>query len=160
MHLFLGSHQNRLNTKGRMSIPTSFRSTLRKEEKSKEEISVIFRPSHILPCIECWSLAVFIKFSAILDNVDILSTEHSDLATLIYAQAWPMDLDREERVLLPEIIKQHANLTDKVTFMDLGTIFQIWESNTTQKHYKTIMQRTKIIVLPHTNKVKAEHLEK
>lgn len=91
-----------------------------------------------------------------MDDVNILSTEHNDLATLIYAQAWPIEVDREGRIILPDILKQHANLTNKVTFMGLGTIFQIWEPVAAQKHYESVLKRTKMVILPHAAKAKTE----
>lgn len=126
MSLFLGTHQNRLDVKGRVSVPASFRSALHKEH-SKDHHSLIFRPSHKMPCIEVWPLTIFSELTYALDQVDIFSETHDDLATTLYAEAWPIDPDREGRILLPDILKQHANLTDSITFMGLGKIFQIWE---------------------------------
>lgn len=126
MSLFLGTHQNRLDVKGRVSVPASFRSALRKEQ-SKENHSLIFRPSHKMPCIEVWPLSIFSELTNSLDSLNLFSEEHDDIATTLYAEAWPIDPDREGRILLPDILKEHANLTDSVTFMGLGTIFQIWE---------------------------------
>lgn len=159
MNLFLGSHQNRLDAKGRVSIPANFRLNLRKEKTTKEELSFILRPSHTLPCIEGWPFAIFNKLTAVLDDVNILSTEHNDLATLIYAQAWHIEVDREGRIILPDILKQHANLTNKVTFMGLGTIFQIWEPVAAQKHYESVLKRTKMVILPHAAKAKTEQAD-
>lgn len=159
MNLFLGSHQNRLDAKGRVSIPASFRLSLRKEKTNKEDLSFILRPSHTLPCIEGWPLKVFDKLTSVLDDVNILSQQHNELATLIYAQAWPIEIDREGRIILPDPLKHHANLTDKVTFVGLGTIFQIWEPVAAQNYYESIMQQTKMTILPNASKATTEPLE-
>lgn len=135
MSLFLGTHQNRLDVKGRVSVPASFRSALRKEN-TKESHSLIFRPSHKMPCIEVWPLSVFSELTNTLNNLDIFSEDHDDIATTLYAEAWPIDPDREGRILLPDILKEHASLTDAVTFMGLGKIFQIWEPTAAMERCK------------------------
>lgn len=148
MNLFLGSHQNRLDAKGRVSVPANFRLTLRAKISSQHnDNTLILRPSHTMPCIEGWPIPIFEQLTTVLDNLDIFSAKHNEIATLLYAQAWPIDLDREGRILLPEILKKHANLTNIVTFMGLGTIFQIWEPEAAQKHYENIMQHTKMTAL-------------
>ncbi|EHD14172.1 cell division protein MraZ [Commensalibacter intestini A911] len=158
MSLFLGTHQNRLDVKGRVSVPANFRSALRKEQ-SKESHSLIFRPSHKMPCIEAWPLSIFSELTNSLDNLELFSEEHDDIATTLYAEAWPIDPDREGRILLPDILKEHANLTDAVTFMGLGTIFQIWEPSAAAERCKAARQKVqqkKLSITPKLNKKRIE----
>ena len=124
--VFLGTHQNRLDAKGRVSIPSAFRATLRTLSRAGEPL-VIMRPSHLHPCLEAWPSASFSALARPLDEVDIFSEDHDDLATALYADAYPLDADKEGRILLPETLRAHANLSEQVTFMGLGRIFQVWD---------------------------------
>ncbi|GBR06709.1 hypothetical protein GLI01_22200 [Gluconacetobacter liquefaciens] len=124
--VFLGTHQNRLDAKGRVSIPAAFRTALRSQAAAGESL-VILRPSHLHPCIEAWPPAAFAALSQPLDRMDIFSDDHDDLAAALYADAYPMDADREGRIILPEPLKEHAGLTEAVAFMGVGKTFQIWE---------------------------------
>ncbi|MDI2112498.1 division/cell wall cluster transcriptional repressor MraZ [Commensalibacter nepenthis] len=158
MSLFLGTHQNRLDVKGRVSVPAIFRAALRKEH-IKENNSLIFRPSHKMSCIEGWPLSVFSELTNSLSTLDLFSEEHDDIATTLYAEAWPLDLDREGRILLPDILKEHANLTDAVTFMGLGAIFQIWEPTAATERCKTARQKVQqknLSITPQTHKKRIE----
>ncbi|CAI3923433.1 division/cell wall cluster transcriptional repressor MraZ [Commensalibacter communis] len=158
MSLFLGTHQNKLDAKGRVSVPASFRAALRKEQ-SKENNPLIFRPSHKMPCIEGWPLSIFSELTNSLNSLDLFSEEHDDIATTLYAEAWPIDSDREGRILLPDILKEHANLTDAVTFMGLGTIFQIWEPSAAAERCKTARQKVQQknpSITPQSNKKRIE----
>ncbi|MDI2090752.1 division/cell wall cluster transcriptional repressor MraZ [Commensalibacter oyaizuii] len=150
MSLFLGTHQNRLDVKGRVSVPASFRSALR-QRQAKENHPLIFRPSHKMACIEGWPYEIFSELTNSLDTMDVFSEEHGDIATTLYAEAWPIEPDKEGRILLPDHLKEHANLTDTVTFMGLGTIFQIWEPSAALERCKSArqnLQKTPLSIPP------------
>jgi len=122
---FLGSHLNRLDAKGRVSIPAPFRAALRAGEAPVA--SLVLRPSHTHPCIEAWPVDAFAQLATPLDGMDVFSEEHDDLAASLYADAYPLESDREGRIVLPEALASHAGLTEGVVFMGLGRIFQLWE---------------------------------
>ena len=124
MDQFLGTHQNRLDAKGRVSVPASFRAVLRTVEAGN---SLILRPSHKYACIEAWPAPVFAALERQMREIDLFSETHDDLAVSIYADAYPLDADKEGRILLPTLLVSHANLTEGVVFMGMGRIFQIWD---------------------------------
>ena len=131
---FLGTHQNRLDAKGRVSVPAPFRAALKlrngssaPSEGAANATHLVLRPSHQHPCIEAWPLAEFEALSAPLNRLDLFSPEHDDLAATLYSDAYPVETDKEGRIVLPDELKAHAGLADSVTFMGLGRIFQIWE---------------------------------
>jgi len=121
---FLGTHQNRLDAKGRTSVPATFRSALR---TGPDAAALILRPSHTHPCIEAWPAAEFDRLAAPLDRLEFFSPAQDDLQTALYADAHRVEPDKEGRINLPESLVQHAGLTDAVSFMGLGRTFQIWE---------------------------------
>jgi MraZ protein len=132
MSHFLGTHQNRLDAKGRVSVPAAFRASLRAlagaaGPSATAGTSLVLRPSHKHACIEAWPLPVFQALASPLERLDMFSEAHDDMAAALYADAFPIDADREGRIILPESLVAHANLTDTVVFMGLGQIFQIWE---------------------------------
>ena len=69
MSHFLGTHQNRLDAKGRVSVPAPFRAALRTEE-ADSPITLILRPSHKFPCIEGWPVP---KFEALANSLGKLA---------------------------------------------------------------------------------------
>ncbi len=127
MTQFLGTHQNRLDAKGRVSIPASFRAALRGGADLAGAIPMVLRPSHIHQCIEGWPVAAFQALAAPLEAMDVFSPAHDDMAAALYCDAYPMEADREGRIVLPELLVSHAGLSDVVVFMGLGRTFQIWE---------------------------------
>jgi MraZ protein len=126
MSQFLGTHQNRLDAKGRVSVPAPFRAAL-KAGNETNGTHLVLRPSHQHPCIEAWPEPMFAALAAPLDRLDLFSPEHEVMATTLYADAFPVEADKEGRIVLPDELVRHAGLTEAVVFMGLGRIFQIWE---------------------------------
>ncbi len=138
---FLGTHQNRLDAKGRVSVPASFRNALRQDNGSASAgtngngngTHFILRPSHKHPCIEAWPTAEFDALAKPLERFDVFSEEHDDLASTLYADAYPVETDREGRIVLPDPLIAHAGVGETVVFMGLGRIFQIWEPQAAER---------------------------
>ena len=126
MSQFLGTHQSRLDAKGRISVPAPFRTALRSSHQDGVA-ALILNPSHKYPCIEAWSEAAFAEFASALQKLDFFNDDAEDLTTALCAEAWPTEPDKEGRIILPDSLVQHANLTDSVVFMGMGRHFQIWE---------------------------------
>jgi len=142
--VFLGTHLNRLDAKGRVSIPSAFRTALRARAKSGEPLAIL-RPSHLHPCLEAWPADAFAALTRPLDEMDIFSEDHDDLATALYADAYPFEADREGRILLPESLRGHAGLTDQVTFMGLGRTFQIWNPQAAEERRTAARARARTL---------------
>ena len=126
MSQFLGTHQNKLDAKGRVSIPAPFRTSLR-GGSTESAVSLVLRPSHKYPCIEGWPVEVFDALAQPLDRLEMFGEDQEDLSTALYADANPVESDKEGRIVLPDSLVRHASLSDAVVFMGLGRIFQIWE---------------------------------
>jgi len=122
----MGTHQSRLDAKGRMSVPAAFRAALR-AAATEGVPSLILRPSHTLACIDAWPASRFEALAAGFDKIDLFAEGQDDLATTLYADAWPVEPDREGRIIVPDSLVQHAGLTEAVSFMGLGSRFQIWD---------------------------------
>jgi len=131
MTQFLGTHQNRLDAKGRVSIPATFRTALKGllGENALHAVApaLVLRPSHTQACIEGWPEPAFRAATASLHQLDPFGADHDDLALALFADAHPVDIDKEGRIVLPEALAAHAAITEGVAFIGRGNIFQMWE---------------------------------
>ncbi|HWL79935.1 MAG TPA: division/cell wall cluster transcriptional repressor MraZ [Roseomonas sp.] len=123
MARFMGTHTNRLDRKGRVSVPALFRAELARLGSDE----IVLRPSHQHACIEAWPMPAFDAMASKLDRLDVFSDEQDDLATAIFADAYPIRPDGEGRIMLPEDLIAHAALTDTVAFVGLGAKFTLWD---------------------------------
>jgi MraZ protein len=151
MSHFIGTHQNRLDAKGRVSVPAPFRASLR-ALSDNGVASLVLRPSHKHPCIEAWPASVFHALAGPLDRLDLFSEDHDDLAAALYADAFPVESDKEGRIVVPETLVAHANLTEAVVFMGLGRTFQIWEPAAAERRRAEARERARArsLTLPGT----------
>lgn len=154
MSVFLGTHQNRLDAKGRVSIPAGFRTILRAQAANTPidppagDTLLVLRQSPKHPCIEAWPTPAFRALAPNLDNLDLFSDDQEDMALSLYGDAWPLDPDKEGRITLPEALAAHASLTDSVTFMGLGRHFQIWEPEAAARRIVEARARARGVTLP------------
>ncbi len=152
--MFLGTHQNRLDAKGRVSIPAGYRTILRAQQAGAEaadtggDTLLVLRQSPKHACIEAWPMPVFRALAPNLDNLAMFSDDQEDMALSLYGDAWPLDPDKEGRITLPETLSAHASLTDSVTFMGLGRHFQIWEPAAAARRLIEARTRARGVTLP------------
>lgn len=123
----MGTHHNRLDAKGRVSIPAPFRSTLRDAAPDGVMPAIVLRPSHKHACVEGWPAAEFHRVGNTVERFDVFSEEQDDLTFAIYADASELTPDKEGRIVLPDGLASHAGLSEAVVFIGMRDHFQIWE---------------------------------
>ena len=104
----------------------------------------MLRPSHKHACIEAWPEAIFQALATPLDKLDLFSEDHDDLAASLYADAYPVEADREGRIVLPESLVAYAGLSEQVAFLGLGRTFQIWEPAAAERRRAEARERARV----------------
>jgi MraZ protein len=151
---FLGSHQNRLDAKGRVSVPAPFRAVLKTRQDGGHALTngnsingngthLVLRPSHQHACIEAWPAVDFEALAAPLNQLALFSEAQDDLALALYAEAFALETDREGRIVLPDELVAFAGLGDQVTFLGAGRIFQIWEPEAAKRRRAEARERAR-----------------
>jgi len=121
MELFVSTFVNKIDKKGRVSLPSIFRSALPKDYKNEIILSKSLRNK----AIEGLSVIRVKEIASRINNLDFFSEEHEDFATSIFSEMLPTNLDKEGRFLIPEKLKDFANIKNEVTFIGQGYFFQI-----------------------------------
>lgn len=127
--LFLDTTLNKVDAKGRVSIPADYRALLEQQETEL----VAFR-SFTMPCIECRTSEMMEKMATDIDSsFAAFSNEQDDLTGLIFSDAKEFPFDSTGRIVLTEKLLKHAGITDKALFVGKGRTFQIWNPDTYQE---------------------------
>jgi transcriptional regulator MraZ len=128
MSQFLGTHPNKLDAKGRVSIPAPFRAALRngEERNGDGESSLVLRPHHTHRCIDGFAASYFHTLASSMARLDLFSADQEDLAIALYADAVELAPDKEGRIVLPQNLIAWAGLDQGATFVGMGRQFQIW----------------------------------
>ena len=122
MALFLSSHVNRLDQKGRVSVPSAFRAQLEGEDFK----GVVLFKSSAHQCLEGFTWSYMRSISDRLDDFNLFSSEQDDLATSIFGNAVQLPIDGNGRIILPAELIEFVGLTESASFVGMGTKFQIW----------------------------------
>ena len=122
MSLFLSSYENRLDTKGRISVPASFRAAI----ASDKFAGVILYRSFTNNCIEGLSMARLEQLAAATDKMGVFDGALDDLSAMLFADARPLSFDVTGRIVIPADLLVHAGIKDSAVFVGRGNSFQIW----------------------------------
>ena len=123
MDLFLSKFLNNIDKKGRVTLPSLFRNALPKNNRKE----IILFKSLKFPAIEGCSSQRINKIASRINELDIFSDDQDDFATSIFSEVIPTKIDKEGRFLIPDNLKNYANILSEVSFIGQGHYFQIWE---------------------------------
>ena len=130
--MFLSTHENRLDKKGRVSVPASFRSYL----SSMGYNGVICYPSFNNRSIEACPQSRIEKLSNSIDSLNPFEEKRDIFATSVLADSVNLQFDSEGRISISSKLLKHAKIKQTILFVGQGKTFQIWEPNLFEK-FKT-----------------------
>lgn len=138
MALFLSTHTNKVDTKGRVSIPATFRAALGQDAFQ----GVVLIPSRRVPALEGFSMGQMQTLSERFDRFDLFSQNDTDAESMaFFGDAVPLTFDETGRVGLTKELLAHANITDSAVFVGLGTKFQVWEPQAFAKRHEDSLKK-------------------
>ena len=127
--MFLSSYENKIDKKGRVSVPASFRSFLTTQGYN----GFVSYPSFSNPALECCTQERIEKLSNSIDSLNPFEEKRDFFATSILSESENLQFDTEGRVSLTDKLLRHANIKNNVLFVGLGKTFQIWEPKNFEK---------------------------
>ncbi|GGH27517.1 transcriptional regulator MraZ [Alsobacter metallidurans] len=130
MDRFVSSFTNKLDAKGRVSIPASFRSVLARDGFE----GLYVHPSLEADALDAGGNGLLREIDSLIETLPPFSDERDHFSTALYGISEVLKVDPEGRVGLTDTLKAHAGITDAVTFVGLGHKFQIWEPSRFQRH--------------------------
>jgi len=127
--MFLSTYENRLDKKGRVSVPASFRSYL----SSMGYNSVICYPSFNNTSIDACPQSRIEKLSDSIDSLNPFEENRDVFATSVLADSVNLHFDSEGRISIPSKLLNHAKIKHIMLFVGQGKTFQIWEPKLFEK---------------------------
>jgi len=138
--MFLSTYENKLDKKGRVSVPASFRSYL----SNLGYNGVICYPSFNNYCIEAWPQDRIEKISKAIDTLNPFEEKKDFFATSILSESINLQFDGEGRILITTRLLKHAKIKNNMLFVGQGKTFQIWEPTTYEKFKVTAKKKSNI----------------
>ena len=130
MDQFVSTFTNKIDSKGRVSVPASFRAVLVKDGLD----GIYSYPSLDAPALDAGGQRLIDKISHLVEDLAPYSDERDQLATALFGTSEILTVDQDGRTILPERLREHAGITSHVTFVGLGEKFQLWEPKRFEAH--------------------------
>ncbi|HIJ39173.1 MAG TPA: division/cell wall cluster transcriptional repressor MraZ [Rhodospirillaceae bacterium] len=131
MALFVSTFVNKVDSKGRVSVPAPFRAALTQQSFG----GIVVYPSFTQAAIEgCGTDFLEDLANSASASFDLFSAEQNDLNTLIFSSSHQLAWDPTGRVQIPEDVLAHAQITEQAAFVGMGRTFQIWEPGALKIH--------------------------
>ena len=127
--MFLSSYENRIDKKGRVSVPATFRSHL----SSMGYNGFISYPSFNHSALEACSQERIEKISNTIDSLNPFEEKRDFFATSILSESTNLQFDSEGRISLTSKLLKHAKIKNSMIFVGQGKTFQIWEPTIFEK---------------------------
>lgn len=122
MKQLFGTHENRLDAKGRVSVPAAFR----KAWSGEPDMTLVLRPSLTPGCVEGWPLPNYERFTEKAEAYPEADPDGEAYASMVFSEAEEIDIDAQGRIMIPAKLAACAGLKDTVCFLGRGAYFQIW----------------------------------
>ncbi len=138
--MFLSTYENKLDKKGRVSVPASFRSYL----SNMGYNGIVCFPSFNNQSIEAWPQDRIEKISNAIDSLNPFEDKKDYFATSILSESINLQFDSEGRIQITEKLLKHAKIKNSMLFVGQGKTFQIWEPAIFEKFRVTARKKSNI----------------
>jgi MraZ protein len=119
--MFTGEFEYRVDEKGRVPVPPKFRT----EDLKKD--GVVLCPG-MEKCITIYPVSEWKKIAdSLTSSAAIIPAKMRKLNRAIFATAFPLEIDGQGRIVVPNQLRQFAGITDEVVVAGLNTYFEMWD---------------------------------
>lgn len=138
---FLSTFTNRLDGKGRVSIPAAFRAVLVRDGFE----GLYCCPTLDRQAVDAGGNRLRDTIRGMLADYEPFSDDHDHLSTTLIGESEILKIDPDGRVVLTDTLRAHAGVSDRVTFVGQGYKFQIWEPERFAAYREEAMARTRAL---------------
>ena len=120
MDLFLSTFENKIDRKGRLSVPAKYRAIF-----ERNHTPLYLFKSLTKSCLEGCGIERIRQIVDAIDQMDVLSEDTLALQTIL-SSSQEMKFDKEGRVMLSDDFILYAELEELALFSGIGRSFEIW----------------------------------
>lgn len=123
MDRFLSNAVNRIDAKGRVSVPAHFRTVVQK--RGYGELYALRGLD--TPSLDVGGLDLLDRYEERIAQEDPFLQAADDMSFFCHGDGAFLKLDQDGRITVTEFIREHTGIKDEVAFVGRGQFFQIWE---------------------------------
>ncbi len=123
MDRFLSSAVNRIDAKGRVSVPAHFRAVVQKRGYSE----LYALRCLDVPAMDVGGLDLLDSYEQRIALEDPFLQTADDMSFFCHGDGAFLKLDQDGRITMSDFIRAHTGITTEAAFVGRGTFFQMWE---------------------------------
>lgn len=123
--MFIGEYQHSLDEKGRLAVPVKFRKDLSKGAVVTKGLD---------NCLYVYTNKEWEQLAKKLAALPISKANTRAFSRLMLAGAMDVSLDKQGRVILPEYLREYAQLSKRVIVTGLYNHLEIWDEEQWTKY--------------------------
>lgn len=127
--MFRGINSVTLDAKGRMALPARHREAIRARSAGRLVTTI----DRVDPCLLVYALPDWETLQATLQRMSNVAKPVRRLQRVLIGHATDMELDANGRVLLPQMLRNYAQLERKLVVVGQGNKIEIWSEGNWQK---------------------------
>lgn len=129
---FMGTYQNNVDPKGRVSIPVKFREALGER---------FFITKGFDRCIDIHTAPGWESLTEKLQKLSVTKRDMRDFVRFIFGNAAEVELDKQGRILLPSLLRETVGIEKEVVVMGVGNKIEIWDKAAWEERQNAVAQR-------------------
>lgn len=137
MQRFLSSAVNKIDAKGRVSVPAHFRSII----QSRGYAELYALRSLDTSALDVGGPDLLDQFEARIAQEDPLLQTADDLSFFYHGDGAFLKFDSEGRITVSDFMREHTGIKTDVAFVGRGNWFQIWEPAQLAGHAAAVRAR-------------------
>ncbi len=128
-NMLIGEYNHTLDNKNRMSLPVKFRKEMGK--------SIVVTPG-LDNCLFIFTKKEWEKIALKLSGSSILQSDNRSFSRFMFGGAVEVDVDSIGRILVPDFLKNYANLSAKIMVIGVQNRAEIWSENSWESYKKIV----------------------
>ncbi len=127
--MLIGEYTHSIDDKNRISLPAKFRVELGKK--------IVVTPG-LDACLFVFTLKEWQKINDKLAQSSLLQADNRSFNRFMFAGAVEAEVDSIGRILIPDFLRDRANLKSKVVFIGVSSRVEIWNEKTWSEYKKVV----------------------
>ncbi len=137
MDRFLSSAVNRIDAKGRVSVPAHFRSVV--QRRGFTDLYALRALD--IPAMDVGGPDLLDRYEERIAVEDPFLQTADDMSFFVHGDGSFLKLDQDGRITVSDFIREHTGIASEVAFVGRGLFFQMWEPERLRAHGEQVRAR-------------------
>ncbi len=131
MHALTGQYEVKVDGKGRLRLPTDLLRQIPEDTRTKYVLN-----KGLDNCLRLYPIHQWNSITQELNKLSYFQSKEREFLRFFYQAATQIELDANDRVLIPKRLIEAVNVKDEVVILAFHDVIEIWSSETYYSNVK------------------------